>query len=281
VTLSVASVEIVVSTQVPATQAPATPVDAPFRILVTNDDGVRAPGLVSLAVALAKMGEVWIVAPDQNQSGRSHALTIGTPIALYPLTLPTGQQAYSVDATPVTCVKLAVATLMPVRPHVVIAGINRGNNVGMTAYTAAYVAAAREAALMNIPAMAVGIDARANDYTEAAETVVELVSALRAQTLAAGTFLNVNLPAGLGEKQRGFRLTRQSRLAGAETFAEVRSPAGQRFFFSVYQEPVDETEGTDSWAVRNGYVSVTQLSVGESRDPATFRLPAARDRVAR
>src|SRR3990172_10434927 len=127
---------------------------APYRILVTNDDGVRAPGLLALARVLQDLGEVTIVAPAENQSGKGHSITIGDPLYAAVVELPGGLKATAVLATPATCVKVALGTLLADRVDLVVSGINRGWNVGRVAYVSGTVGAAREAALQGIPAIA-------------------------------------------------------------------------------------------------------------------------------
>lgn len=257
---------------VPLAPQAQTPGRAPYRILVTNDDGVRAPGLIALARALAPLGEITIVAPAENQSGKGHSISITDPIYADPVELPGGLRAWALVATPASCVKVAIGALMPERPHLVVSGINRGYNVGMVAYVSGTVGAAREAALEGVPAIAASLAAEAHpDYAAAAEMVRRVVAEVKARGLEPSVFLNVNLPPGSLEalSARGLRVTRQSAQSGAERFEEQQSPRGRRYFWSIWQEPTGDPEGTDVWAVEHGYVAVTPMRLGEF-DPATF-----------
>jgi 5'-nucleotidase len=242
-----------------------------YRILVTNDDGVRAAGILALAQALRSVGEVTVVAPSENQSGKGHSITIGDPIYVDRATLAPDLEAWSAAATPASCVKVALGALMSEKPDLVVAGINRGYNIGAVAYVSGTVGAAREAALQGIPAIASSMAVEGHpEYGAAAEMVRRVADRVKAAGLAKGVFLNVNVPAGAADALKGLRVTRQSLLSGAERFEEQKSPAGRRYFWSVWKEPAGDTEETDVWAVEHGYVAVTPLRIGEF-DDATFR----------
>lgn len=244
----------------------------PYRILVVNDDGVRAPGLLALARALAPLGEITIVAPAENQSGKGHSISITDPIYADPVELAGGLRGWALAATPASCVKVALGALMPERPDLVVSGINRGYNLGMVAYVSGTVGAAREAVLEGVPAVAASLAADAHpDYDAAAAMVRRVVELVKVRGLPTGVFLNVNVPAGSLEAlgSRGLRVTRQSAQSGAERFEAQASPRGRRYYWSVWQEPTADAEGTDVWAVEHGYVAVTPLHAGEF-DAAAF-----------
>ena len=241
----------------------------PYRILITNDDGVRAPGILAVAQALRGAGEVTIAAPDGNQSGKGHSISITDPIYADAVTLPGGFQATALTATPASCVKVAVEALMPQKPDLVVAGINRGYNLGMVTYVSGTIGAAREAALMGIPAIAASLSVEETDYGPAAAIVRQVVDQIKAHPLAAGVFLNVNVPPGAADAIKGLQLTRQSRLAGTEHFEAQTSPRGRRYFWNVWQEPSGDVEGTDVWATEHGFAAITPLHAGEF-DEATY-----------
>jgi len=240
-----------------------TPTNRPFRILVTNDDGVRAPGILAVAQALGSVGEVTIVAPSENQSGKGHSITTTDPIFLDRVTLAGGLDAYSVVTTPASCVKVALSVLMPQKPDIVVSGINRGYNLGRTTYVSGTVGGAREGALNGIPAVAASLAVEQTDYAAAAAFVRQVVEMVRQDPLEPGVFLNVNVPAGTANALRGLQVTKQSRLTGTERFEEQKSPSGRRFFFSVWSEPTGDVEGTDVWAVEHGFVAITPLRATE------------------
>lgn len=237
---------------------------APYRILVTNDDGVRAPGLLAVAQALQALGEVTIVAPLDNQSAKSQALTISDPIYREPIELPGGLKATGLAATPATCVKVALGALMPARPDLVVSGINRGYNLGMTAYISGTVGAAREAAIEGVPAVAASqAEAGHPDYGPSAVYVRRVAEIVKVRGVERGVFINVNIPAGPAEAIKGWRLTTQSAQFGFEGYVEHVSPRGRRYFWTTYKDPTGGEEGSDVWAVEHGYAAVTPLRAGE------------------
>lgn len=246
------------------TGAPAAHIEAAsYRILVTNDDGVRAPGILALAQALQPLGEITIAAPADNQSGKGHSIVTGEPIFVDAVMLTGGLRAFSIAATPASCVKVATRALMPHRPDLVVSGINRGYNLGLIAYVSGTVGAAREAALMGIPAVASSLAGEETNYAAAAEIVRQVAEKVRQQGLEPGVLLNVNVPAGPSASIKGIQITRQSALNGDERFEEQRSPAGRRMFWSIWKEPTGDREGTDVWATEHGYAAVTPLRARE------------------
>jgi 5'-nucleotidase len=235
----------------------------PFRILISNDDGVHAPGILAVAQALQSVGEVTIVAPATNQSGKGHSITIEDPIYVDSVKLPGDLQATSVAGTPATCVKVALGVLLKFKPDLVVSGINRGWNLGAVAYVSGTVGAAREAALSGLPAIAASLSADETNYGPAAQIVRQVVEMTRKTGLERGVFLNVNIPAGAASAIKGIQLTRQSALTGVERFDEQQSPRGRRYFWSVWNEPTGDVEGTDVWALEHGYAAVTPLRATE------------------
>jgi 5'-nucleotidase len=243
--------------------SPALEAQRPYRILVTNDDGVRAPGILAVAQALQGVGEVTIAAPSENQSGKGHSIVTSDPIFVDQVTLTGGLRAYSIAATPATCVKVAVRALMPERPDLVVSGINRGYNLGMVTYVSGTVGAAREAALFGIPAIASSLAVEETDYAPAATVVRQVAEKVREYGLDQGVLLNVNVPAGPAATIKGIQVTRQSAQSGEERFEEQRTPSGRRLFWSVWKEPTGDIDGTDVWATEHGYAAVTPLRASE------------------
>jgi 5'-nucleotidase len=247
----------------PAAQAPP----ATYRILVTNDDGIRAPGLLALAQALTAVGDVTVVAPADNQSGKGHSLTLVEPIYLEKVALPDVPAAYAATATPASCVKLALASVLRARPDLVVSGINRGQNLGRVAYVSGTVGAAREAALQGLPAIAASLAVEGGgepSYAAAAGALRQVAELVKAQGLAPGVFLNVNVPPGPPEAIKGLRLAMQSLLVGTDRFVEhQRPPTNRRYFWSVYVDPRGGAENDDVWALEQGYVAVVPLRASE------------------
>jgi 5'-nucleotidase len=244
---------------------------APFRILVTNDDGVHAPGILAVAQALAAVGEVTIVAPADNQSGKGHSLSITDPVYVDAVSLPGGLSALAATATPASCVKLALLALLKERPNLVVSGINRGYNLGMTAYVSGTVGAAREAALQGIPAIASSMHVTSgwNDYAAAAKFTTEMADIVKRNGLPAGVFINMNIPAGT---PKGMRVTTQSGLMGEEKWVEHTNPRGRRYFWNDYRDSEKDVAGTDVALAAEGYVTVVALTAGEYEPAASERL---------
>lgn len=246
------------------TLAPGLPIaaQAPYRILVTNDDGVRAPGLLALAQALKAVGEVTIVAPAENQSGKGQSISITDPVYVDVVRLEGGFEALAATATPASCVKLAVLGLLKERPHLIVSGINRGYNLGRTAYISGTVGAAREGAMQGIPAIAASMDIAGgwSDYSAAARHVAEIAALVRKQGLPARAFLNVNIPAGV---PKGVRIATQSDLFGEETWVEHKNPRGRRYFWNDYRDSTKDVEGTDVSLAAAGFVTVVPLKASE------------------
>ena len=251
------------SSSAPSASAPTTAPQRPYRILVTNDDGVRAPGILAVAQALQPLGEITIAAPSENQSGKGHSIVTSDPIFVDQVTLTGGLHGYSIIATPATCVKVGVRALMSSRPDLVVSGINRGYNLGMVTYVSGTVGAAREAALMGIPAIASSLSAEETNYEAAAGIVRQVADMVRQRGLDPGVLLNVNVPPGLQASIKGMRLTRQSAQSGEERFEEQRSPTGRRMFWSIWKDPTGDVEGTDVWATDHGFVAITPLRATE------------------
>jgi 5'-nucleotidase len=243
-----------------------------FTVLISNDDGYDAPGIRALIGALGSVARVVVAAPAREQSGKGHSLTLREPIFVTEHKQLDGATWYSIDAPPATCVRLAIESLLPERPHVVVSGINRGDNLGATVYHSGTVGAAREAAIIGIPAIAVSIRGEAQqDYEAAATFVRDLISHLRsADQLKPELFLNVNVPAG---KRNGVRLARLSVKPRHDTFERRGGPRGQLYFWPDWTQLADDQEGTDVWAFVRGYITVTpmQLDVTNTRDMAVMR----------
>ncbi len=232
-----------------------------FFVLLTNDDGYDAPGLRALVEAFRSRAEIVVAAPATEQSGKGHSITTSAePIFLREHRQPDGALWYAIEAPPATCVRLAVESLLPGRPDLVISGINRGENLGMTVYLSGTVGAAREAAIVGLPAIAVSMRGnRPEDYAAAAAYVLELVEQLRQrQALRPGLFLNVNVPAG---ERRGVRVARLSLLATQEAYERRESPRGRVYFWSRWRPLEDDAEGTDVWAFARGYITLTPLTL--------------------
>jgi len=229
-------------------------------ILLTNDDGYDAPGLRALIEALRPASDVIVAAPAVEQSGKGHSLILRDPIFVTEKKQTNGAMWYAIDASPASCVRLAVENLLPRRPALAISGINRGENLGATVYHSGTLGAAREAAIVGLPAIAVSIGGdESKDYAAAADFIRRLVDQLQAkQMLKPGLFLNVNVPAG---ERKGVRVTRLSVKPRHDIFERRVSPSGRLYFWPAWKQLEDDEEGTDIWAFVRGFIAVTPMEL--------------------
>lgn len=252
---------------VAATSASQGTQPRPYRILISNDDGVRAPALPVLAEALKALGEVIVIAPAEDQSGISQGLTAAAPIARIDLTMAGGLPAIGLTATPATTIQIAIKNIVKPAPDLVVTGINTAYNLGTSAYLSGTVGGARQAVMEGVPAVATSMAAAAapREFASAAQQVVAIVRQVRDRGLPPRTFLNVNIPPMPAAGYKGVQVTTQAAVrAGVETFAETRRPGTDRtLYWSVYREGASAPEGSDIWAVNNGYVSITPMHLTE------------------
>ena len=233
-----------------------------MRLLCSNDDGILARGLECLERAARPLGEVWVVAPDREQSATSHSLTLHHP--LRPVQL--ADHRWQVDGTPTDCVMLAIEALLPDRPDFVLSGINHGPNMGEDVLYSGTVAAAMEGLALGVPSIAVsfaGRVLRSDDHLleDHVETLTNLLKHLTSlPTFPADTLLNVNLPAVPATEVKGVKLTRLGRRVFSDSLTPMKDPWGREIFWigggSVAWSGTDDS---DFRAVKDGYVSVTPL----------------------
>jgi 5'-nucleotidase len=233
-------------------------------ILLTNDDGVNAPGLEALYRSVKDLGEVVVVAPAENQSGVSHSLATYEPIYIKPYRIDGVDVGYSAKTTPAMCVILAVENLLPRRPDLVISGFNRGANPGWITYLSGTVGAARQAAMCGIKSVATSMEtSEESSYAAFARTIRPVIEKVLANPMPAGVFLNVNGPAQ-AEFPKGVRLTRDSRVELAFNYKRETNIQGRELVWvSGKIDPKAYPEDTDWGAMQNGYISVTALSVNQ------------------
>ncbi len=232
-----------------------------MRILLTNDDGVLAPGLLALYQALRGLGDLHVVAPHAVQSGGSHSITIRHPLLCSRISLNGDFQAVSVEGTPADCVKVAVNALLPKRPDLVLSGINAGQNTGIHVLYSGTVAAAVEAAVMGLPAMAISLQIyRDMDFDAAARIARGVIEQLLAHELPPGRIYNINLPEPGPGRPRGVRVAPQSTRAMVERLDRRTDPTGREYYWLNGDfASLEDDAPTDRVALREGYVCVTPL----------------------
>lgn len=232
-------------------------------ILLTNDDGITAPGLYALKEALAPLGHLEIIAPDRNWSAAGHAKTMDRPLRVRPTKLRDGADAYACDGAPSDCIALAVLGFFPERPALVVSGINPYSNVGADLTYSGTVAAAMEGALSHIPSLAVSLDGREGwfDYGAAAEFARQFAERILAEGLPPDTLLNVNVPAVPRAEIRGVRITRSGKRIYRDQLVERTDPRGGKYYWIGGERPTGDKdlEGTDIWALHHNFVSITPI----------------------
>jgi 5'-nucleotidase len=236
-------------------------------ILVTNDDGVHAPGIRALADAVDGLGEIFVVAPDREASASAQSLTLKHPLRAEKV--DTG--IFAVDGTPADCVNLAIVKLLPRRPSLVVSGINRGGNMGDDVFYSGTVGAAREATFFGVHAIAVSLAARADlDYSPAARFARRLAKMVLERGLPERTLLNVNVPQG---RPTGVAITVQGRRSHEGTILEGLDPRHRTYYW--IEEGRDDwvsDELSDIFAVRSGLISVSPLHTDTSHHRAVSPL---------
>ena len=230
-----------------------------MKILVSNDDGVYAPGLDALVKSMQQLGDVKVMAPDRNRSGASNSLTLDNPLRVK--TLDNG--FISVEGTPTDCVHLALTGYLDEEPDLIVSGINEGSNMGDDVLYSGTVSAAMEGRFLGLPAFAFSlVTNELYNYTAAAVIAKTLIEHLSSHPLPASTLLNVNVPDLPLEAIRGFEITRLGNRHRAEAMIRQEDPRGHEIFWIGKAGPEHDCgPGTDFHAVQNGFVSITPLQI--------------------
>jgi 5'-nucleotidase len=233
-----------------------------MKILLSNDDGIHAPGLAALYQAVKGLGEIVVAAPDSQMSAVGHAITISDPIKVHEVTTASGLSGYAIGGTPADSVKVAVQALMDAPPDLVVSGINLGPNAGISIIYSGTVSAATEGTILGIPSLAISI----NTFTDplwdtaihAARVVIE--RAIQ-QGVPAGTLLNVNVPNKPLAELRGYQVTRMGKSQYREVFHRRQDPRGNIYFWMDGEMELEAGQnGTDVQALEENCVSITPLS---------------------
>ena len=231
-------------------------------ILITNDDGVTAPGILNLVEAVKDLGKIVVVAPDKPQSGMGHAITIGQPLRLHKIHTIENVETWSCTGTPVDCVKLAVDKVLHRKPDICLSGINHGANHSINVIYSGTMSAAVEAAIESIPSIGFSLlDYRIDaDFTGARKYVRLLVEKMLKTKLDKHTVLNVNIPAVAPELLKGFKICKQAYAKYEEDFIERNDPHGRHYYWLTGEfVNFDKAKDTDVWALANNYVSVVPV----------------------
>ncbi|MDB4896996.1 MAG: stationary phase survival protein [Firmicutes bacterium] len=246
-------------------------------ILLTNDDGIFAPGINAIRAEMEKLAgvEVWAVAPDRERSASGHAITMYRPLFPLKADIP-GATApcYSVTGTPADAAKLAIDELLPRRPDLVISGINRGPNLGTDLFYSGTVAAAREGPILGIPAIAASLDSWTSlDYGVAARFTAQLALKVLKEGIPAGTMLNVNVPGLPDAEIQGVRITTMGRRLYRDQWDKRQDPRGRTYYWLAGElMELDNDPDSDVSAVEAGYISVTPVQLDLTRKDQLERL---------
>jgi 5'-nucleotidase len=244
-----------------------------MHILVTNDDGVNAPGLLALARAMEPLGRVTVLAPDRNWSGAGHVKTLHRPLRVREATMADGSPALSCDGAPSDCVAIAVLGRVPEKIDIVVSGINPYGNLGHDVTYSGTVTAAMEAVIAGIPGFAFSLAADDStvewDYAPAAAVAQTVVGTAIANGLTADLLLSVNVPAVPADAIRGYRVTRQGLRVYRDALDERLDPRGRPYYWIAGEFPTGVPDnGTDFGALADGYVAITPLQL----DLTAYRL---------
>lgn len=238
-----------------------------MHILVTNDDGVFAPGLLAMAQELRKIGKVTIVAPDHNWSASGHVKTLSRPLRAKEVILPDSSTALACDGAPSDCVALVCLGLLSEQVDMVVSGINPNANLGHDVTYSGTVTAAMEAAIWNLPGIAVSLDAPEYhsgplDYTSAACVAAHVAGVVNKKKLPDHTLLNVNVPYCSMDEMKGYQITRQGLRVYRDELVRREDPRGRAYYWIGGDAPTGvPEEGTDVGALSQCYVSITPLTL--------------------
>jgi 5'-nucleotidase len=253
-------------------------------ILITNDDGIDAPALFPLKLALDSVAQTLVFAPDHNWSASGHPKTMHKPLRADPITLPDGSAAYVSTAPPPDCIALALLGVLEQRPDMVVSGINHGANMGYDVFYSGTVAAAVEATIEGLPALAISREYQEQpdqaapargfsdevmlsepaevDFTPMTNFCARLAKQVLERGLPANTFLNVNIPSAPWDQVKGIELTRLGHRVYRDELVARQDPRGRPYYWIGGQPPAGVPDhGTDIWAIANNLVSITPINL--------------------
>ncbi len=252
-----------------------------MRILLTNDDGVHAPGILAAKLALDALGEVFLVAPDRPRSAAGHAITLHKPLRITPMKLTNGMQVYGTSGTPTDCVTLGYDVVMEGRCDLLVSGINAGANLGWDLTYSGTVAAALEGAVLGIPSLAVSLvterdpnsSALEADFSVAARYTARFAQQIQADPLPPNMLLNINVPQVPEAELQGVAYTHQGRREYVDRILVRDDPAGRPYYWQAgsIREDVPDP-GSDVHAVLNRQISVTPVQLDMTAYPLLERL---------
>ncbi len=231
-------------------------------ILVTNDDGITAPGVRNLVNFMNEIGEVIVVAPNSPQSGKGHAITINSTLSFEELNLEGPQRDFSCSGTPVDCVKMALDKILPRRPDIVVSGINHGANSSINVIYSGTMSAAVEAGVEGLPAIGFSLldFSWEADFMQAKDFIQDIVRKTLKNPMPKGVVFNVNIPNLTKEEIKGVKICKQANAKWEESFDERINPHGKKYYWLTgYFNNMDESEDADETALANGFISIVPV----------------------
>lgn len=232
-----------------------------MKILISNDDGIDSPGIEALANELKNIGEVTVIAPRTEQSAVGHAITMKLPLRITEHFKNGVFFGYAIDGTPADCVKIGIRNILKTPPDIVISGINNGSNAAINIIYSGTVSAAREAAIMDIPSIAVSVTSHdTKDFSYATTIAKELALMVVEKGLPKGTLLNVNIPNLPKEEICGISLTQQGKSKWDDIYEERTDPYGKKYYWLTgSMVDTDKDMDTDQFALKKNYISITPI----------------------
>jgi 5'-nucleotidase len=232
-------------------------------ILITNDDGIKAGGLVALVEVAKKIGDVVVVVPNESYSAMSHAITVKHPLYVKEIKHKKGVALYKVNGTPVDCIKLAINKLLDKAPDIVVSGVNHGSNSSVSIHYSGTMGAAREGAINGIPSVGFSLLSHSYDadFSHTKPFIKKILKYVLANGLPEGTYLNVNVPNI--RKLKGVKVCRQARGKWVEELIEREDPRKRKYYWltGYFKNFEPEAEDTDEYALENGFVSVVPCTI--------------------
>lgn len=229
-------------------------------ILVTNDDGITAPGISALVEVVKTIGDVVVVAPDKPQSGMGHAITINATLRINKVNIYGAKEEYSCTGTPVDCVKIAINKILKRKPDLVVSGINHGSNMSINVIYSGTMSAAVEGAIESVPSIGFSLlnDSIDADFSASKKIVKTIVNQVLKNGLPKGVCLNVNIPKVKFDLLKGIKVCRQAKANWIEELDERKDPSGKTYFWLTgrFDNYDKGKKDTDVWALENQYVSI-------------------------
>lgn len=232
-------------------------------ILISNDDGIYAPGIYALWEAMSEIGKTTVVAPNTEKSAVGHAITISDPIRIEEVKRSNGFKGYAVNGTPADSVKIAVKSIMKVKPDIIISGINAGANVGQSLLYSGTISAASEGTFLGIPSIAISLDAlRDMDFSTSKVVAKKIVNKVLEHGMPNDTLLNVNIPKDVEGGIKGYQITHQGAIYFEDNFEKREDPRGRIYYWMTGDVKDTDIElESDGVAIKEGYVSITPLQL--------------------